>query len=323
MATLWVETFLLLDLWFKSIRISLNYGFNSCLPFFIIFLVSAFEAVALRTTTLSKGEAIAVQFEAFRLLTVASVFASCTFHARLNLNRFSLWFPKIWRVLHCGCLKLSTGCLKDRVSVGVLIEINIDERSVWGLLHTFLLLFLSTFLVTKVHRFVLLFAATFHKLAESSFKATTHLLSSCILLITSSEFLIARVLRLRGSLNTTILMESLLVHHHIWLVEIGWICLYVISYVLNRNIQSRVDELALREIDLLVLGSIEARRMAIICSSRKISMSVFRVLIIADGESFNNLWASSEGMSLAISVGIVASLWIILVLIFLVILTIN
>jgi hypothetical protein len=77
MAALSMESFLRLDFRFERIRIPINDGFNSQLPLFIIFSVSTINTIALRATTLTKGEAVTIQLQALGFLAIASVSTSC------------------------------------------------------------------------------------------------------------------------------------------------------------------------------------------------------------------------------------------------------
>lgn len=71
MTALQVHASLLLNLWLKSERIPLQDRVHDLLSISVAILITAILAIAVGTTTLAKGEAIAVELETFRFLAVA------------------------------------------------------------------------------------------------------------------------------------------------------------------------------------------------------------------------------------------------------------
>lgn len=72
MASLRVLLGVLMYLGLECMRVSLHNGFHDFLPFLVVIFIAAVIAVALGTTALTEGKAIAIEFQAFRLLAVTS-----------------------------------------------------------------------------------------------------------------------------------------------------------------------------------------------------------------------------------------------------------
>jgi len=73
-----------LNLRLECIRVPIQDRVNGSLPFLIVLIVRAVNAVALRPTPLPKGKAVAIQLQALALLAVANYLPGETFVARLD-----------------------------------------------------------------------------------------------------------------------------------------------------------------------------------------------------------------------------------------------
>ena len=72
MASLRVESSILLNFWFESIGIPVNDGLNGILPLFVSLLIGAVQAIAVRSAALSESKAVAIEFQAPAFFAVAS-----------------------------------------------------------------------------------------------------------------------------------------------------------------------------------------------------------------------------------------------------------
>lgn len=132
MASFSMEPFFRLDFRFESIWVSIYDGFDSCLPFLIIFNVCAIHAVAFRPTPLSVSEAVTIQLQALGLFAIASVSSSSALHCWILHPLFGIRWVRSLNI---------NSCLRrlKQVSWCFLLLLN----------HLWFLLFLSTSLLVS------------------------------------------------------------------------------------------------------------------------------------------------------------------------------
>jgi len=153
MTSFWMKAFFLLNFRFKGIWISIEYGFNGLLSFFIVLCIWAFEAITLRPTDSTKSKTIAVKLKTFWLFTVAGIFATI-------LNS---WFSSHWLVARINKIMgnmWSTWCLEYLMMIVIIRASLVNHLMI--LLHPFIFLLLFTLFQRILVSITILLATTLH-----------------------------------------------------------------------------------------------------------------------------------------------------------------
>jgi len=153
MTSFWVETFLLLNFRFKGIGISIEYGFNGLLSFFVILCIWAFEAITLGPTDSTESETITVKLKTFWFFTVAGIFTTI-----LNSRFSSHWL--ITRIYKIMGNMWSAWCWEYLVMIVIIWASLVNHLMI--LLHPFVFLLLFALFQRILVSVTILLTATLH-----------------------------------------------------------------------------------------------------------------------------------------------------------------